>query len=138
MENLVKSLKFIPRLWAALSYLALLGLSLILFFGRNMKEIRIESLVDMIPDFYKHVSNFSLTLIIFVTIGYIGLMIGLKLKHITILGIIFGIINLIFEFFISILNTPDKTDAVYGMISVILGLIFLYAIKKRGLNKNEL
>ena len=72
------------------------------------------------------------------TIGYIGLMVGLKLKHITILGIIFGIINLIFEFFISILNTPDKTDAVYGMISVIFGLIFLYAIKKRGLNKNEL
>ena len=138
MENLIKSLKYVPKIWAALSYLALLVLSAILFFGRSIQEIRIESFVDIIPGFYKHVSNLSLTLIIFVTIGYIGLMMGLKLKSLIIFGIFFGIINLIFEFFISILNTPDKTDAVYGIIGVILGLILLYAIKKRGLKKNEL
>lgn len=138
MENIIRSLKFVPKIWAALSYLALLGLSLLLFFGRSIRGIRIELLVDVFPDFYKHVSNFSLTLIVFVTIGYIGILVGLQLKHIVIIGIIFGIVNLIFEFFITILNTPDKSDAVYGLISVILGLIFLYAMKNRGLKRNEL
>lgn len=63
---------------------------------------------------------------------------GLKFKHITIIGIIFGIINLIYEFFISTLNTPDKMDAIFGVIGVILGLTFLYAMKRKGLKKNEL
>ncbi|RPD93058.1 hypothetical protein EGM88_14005 [Aureibaculum marinum] len=138
MKNFIKSLKHLPKIWAALSYSALLVFSLFLFFGRSIPEIRIASLLKVFPDFYKHVSNFSLTLIVFVSIGYIGLMVGLKLKHITIIGIVFGIINMIFEFFISILNTPDKTDAVYGVSSVILGLLFLYTVKKSGLQKNKL
>ncbi len=92
----------------------------------------------MIPGFYDHISNFSLTLIILVTIGYIGLMVGLTLKHIAITGVVFGIVNVVFEFFISTLNTPDETDAIYGIIGVIIGLVPLYAMKKRGLKKNEL
>lgn len=138
MENFIKSLNFVPKIWAALSYIAIMGFSLFLFFGRSIQEIRIELLTDMIPGFYKHVSNFSLTLMIFVTLGYIGLLVGLKLKHLTVIGIIIGITNWVFEFFIPILNTPDKTDAVYGIFGVILGLLFLYAMNISGLKKNEL
>ncbi len=138
MENLIKSLKYLPKLWAALGYLGLLIMSLFLFFGRTIQAIRIKLLLNTIPDFYNHVSNFSLTLLIFITIGYIGLMLGMKLKHLMITGFVFGLINLIFEFFISFLNTPDKTDAVYGISGVIVGLLFLIAVKKRGLTANEL
>ncbi|MBN7816968.1 hypothetical protein [Algoriphagus pacificus] len=136
MENFIKSLKYVPKIWSALCYLAILGFSLLLFFGRNFKGIRIGALVNMMPGFYYHISNFSLTLMIFATVGYVGLMVGLKLKHIIFIGIVFGIVNLIFELFISILNTPDKTDAFFGMIGVFLGLIFLSAMKKKGLKKN--
>lgn len=138
MENLIKSFKYVPRIWAALAYIVLLGLSLFLFFGRNIDGIRIESLTDMFPDFYSHISNFSLTLIIFVTMGYMGLLFGIRLKQIIIIGIILVIINLIFEFFITVLNTPDKIDAIYGFIAVFLGLVFLFAMKKKGLRQNEL
>ncbi|GHC59111.1 hypothetical protein [Ulvibacter litoralis] len=138
MEKKLKSLKYLPKIWAAIGYLTILIFSFVLFFGRNIQTIRIEFLFVNLPGFYTHVSNFSLSLIIFVTIGYIGLMMGSTLKHLTMIGVIIGLINLVIEFFISILNTADKIDAVYGVFGVFLGLIFLFSIQKWGLNKNEL
>ncbi len=90
------------------------------------------------PDFYSHISNFSLSFIIYITIGYIGIMLGLTLKHITIIGIVIILLNLIIEFLIPFLNTPDKFDAIFGTIGVLLGFTFLFLIKTYGLKKNEL
>jgi hypothetical protein len=85
--NEIKSLKYIPKIWTALSYLLLLLFSLMLFFGRNFEIIRIAPLVDVFPDFYNHISNFSLSLIIYIPIGYVGLMADLTLRHIIVIGL---------------------------------------------------
>ena len=63
---------------------------------------------------------------------------GLTTKHIMIFGIFIILLNLVFELFISILNTPDKIDAIYGIVGVSFGFIFLYMVKKNGLKTNEL
>ena len=136
--ELIKSLKHIPKVWIALSYLVLLLLSLTLFFGRTIESIRVTVLLHTLSDFYDHVSNFSLSFAIFITIGYVGLMTGLTLRHIISIGALIIVLNLIIECLISFLNTRDIMDAIYGISGVILGFFFLFITKKYGLKKNEL
>ncbi|WP_149304492.1 hypothetical protein [Pareuzebyella sediminis] len=138
VDKLFKSLTYVPKIWTALSYPLLVLVSLILFFGRNVEPIRIGSFLEVMPDFYSHISNFSLSFILYISIGYVGIMFGLTVKNITIIGIGIVSVNLIIEFLLPFLNTPDTSDALFGTIGVILGFAFLFLSKNYGLKKNEL
>ena len=138
LDKIIKSLKYVPKIWTAISYPLLLLISLMLFFGRNFENIRIGSLLKLMPDFYNHISNFSLCFIIYITIGYVGVMLGVTFKHIILIGIFILFLNLIIELILPFLNTPDKTDSVFGIMGVFLGFAFLCLIKSYGLKKNKL
>lgn len=137
-EKTIKSLKYIPKIWTALCFPILILIALVLFFGRNINGLKIDCLLKAVPDFYNHVSNFSLSFIIYITIGYVGLMSGLTIRKLVLIGVLIVLLNLIIESFISVLNNPDSTDANYGILGVLLGLIFLTTAKKYGLKKNDL
>ncbi|PVX49406.1 hypothetical protein C7377_1823 [Balneicella halophila] len=137
LDKIIKSLKFFPKIWTALSFLLLLLINLTLFFGRNFENIRIGSLLKIMPDFYNHISNFSLCFIIYITIGYVGVMFGMTFKHLILIGAFILFLTLIIELLIPFLNTPDKTDAVFGILGVFLGFGFLYVIKNYGLKKTN-
>lgn len=138
LDNFIKSLKYTPKVWTALSYPFLLLLSLILFFGRNDESLRISWILKLFPDFYSHISNFSILFFIYISIGYIGLWFNPKLNWIIFVGIFLFFINLIVELLIPILNTPDIIDAVYGVFGVLLGFAYLCIIKNYGFNLNKL
>lgn len=138
LDKILKSLKYVPKIWTALSYPLLLLISLTLLFGRNYENIRIGSLLKLIPDFYNHISNFSLCFIIYITIGYVGIMFGMTFKNIILIGTFILFLSLIIELLIPLLNTPDKTDAAFGILGVLVGFAFLSAIKNYGLKKNKL
>lgn len=138
LAKLIKSLKSLPKIGSSISYFLLLIVSMLLFFGKKFPSLEIKPLLNILPDFYNHISNFTLSLLIYITVGYVGLMAGMKTKHLIIIGILFVLLNLIIELFISILNTPDTIDAVYGIVGTILGLIFLLIAKKYGFVKNEM
>jgi hypothetical protein len=138
LDQAIKSLKYIPKIWTALGYLLLLLFSLMLFFGRNFEIIRIAALVDVFPDFYNHISNFSLSLIIYITIGYVGLMADLTLIPIIVIGLTILLLNLVTEFLISFLNTPDIIDAIYGIAGVVLGFVFLFLANRYGYKTNDI
>lgn len=137
-EKVIKSLKYVPKIWTALSFPILILIALTLFFGRNINSLKINYLLNAVPEFYNHISNFSISFIIYITIGYVGLMSGLTTKKLVLIGALIVLLNLIVEFYISILNIPDSTDASFGILGVLLGLIFLATAKKYGLKKNEL
>lgn len=138
LDKIIKSLKYVPKIWTALSYPLLLLISLMLFFGRNFENIRIGSLLKLMPDFYNHISNFSLCFIIYITIGYVGVMLGMTFKLIIFIGIFILFLSLIIELLFPFLNTPDKTDAIFGILGVFLGFAFLCVVKSYGLKKNKL
>lgn len=138
LDNFVKSLKYTPKIWTALSYPFLLLLSLILFFGRNYESLRISWILNLFQDFYSHISNFSISFFIYITIGYVGLWFNLTLKWIVLTGIFLLFTNLIVELLIPILNTPDIIDAVYGSFGILLGFTYLCIIKGYGFNLNKL
>lgn len=135
MQKLLENIKYAPKFITALGYLFLLIMALVLFFGRSFEVIRINTLLIVLPDFYNHISNFSISFLIYITVGYVGLMFGISTKQLIVIGLLILIVNLIFEFLIPILNTPDKTDAIYGIFGVLFALIFLSFAKKFGFNR---
>lgn len=137
-DNFIKSLKYTAKIWTALSFPLLLAVALILFFGRNFEWLRIPWILNLFPDFYSHISNFSILFTIYITMGYVGLWFGIKLKSIAVIGLVLLSVNFIIEFLVTFLNTPDMVDAVYGLFGVMVGFVYLYFIKRYGFNVNKL
>jgi len=137
MEKIIERLKYLPKIGLAITYPILLIIALMLFFGRNLENWRLDFLLNAMPDFYDHVSNFSISFLIYITIGYTGLIVGIKLRALIIIGVFIVLVNFMVEFFMTFLNTPDLMDALYGIFGVVFGLIFIYAAKKYGLKINE-
>ena len=65
-------------------------------------------------------------------VGYLMLSMGSKYRYVIIFRILIVVCNLIYETMLPILNTIDIIDALYGIIAVILGLIYLFFIDKYG------
>lgn len=116
-------------------YLLLLGMVLILFMGRTKASLRSEWLVSVFPEFYQHISNFSISYMLFSIIGYSWLILGVKINKIMIVGIFIALANFIYELFLPFINTKDIIDAYFGVAGVILGCLFLYPASKYGLKE---
>ena len=134
----IKSIKHVPKHLTSLSFFLLLGIVFILFWGRKTEAFRFDFLQQQMPDFYQHISNFSLSYLLYSGIGYFWLMMGVKFKFLIYFGIALLLANLIYELFISILNTPDITDAYFGFAGIFLGFLFLYSVYRFGLKPNPL
>jgi hypothetical protein len=125
--------KYVPKLWAAITYLLLVLGALFLFMGRTVKAIKIDGLRSTFHDFYFHVSNFSISILVYLTMGYVWLLMGLRIRAVVLAGIVIIVINFIYELFIPILNTPDIIDAYYGLAGVVLSFLFLFFTYRYGL-----
>lgn len=133
---MIKNFKFLPKVSAALSHLILLLAVVILFFGRTKPFLRIDVLLKVFPDFYQHVSNFSISFLILAGVGFMWVMLALSFKYITLLTLLILLSNFIYELWIPVLNTPDIIDAYYGMAGSLLAFIWLLLIKSFGLKAN--
>ena len=65
-------------------------------------------------------------------VGYLMLSMESKYRYVIIFGILIVVCNLIYEILLPILNTIDIIDALYGIIAVVLSLIYLFFIDKYG------
>ncbi|MEO8824173.1 MAG: hypothetical protein ABI366_11440 [Ginsengibacter sp.] len=135
-KSALKRLKYLPKMGTAFIFLILLVAAYLLFAGRKSDALQSGWILMHLPDFYIHVSNFTLSYILYASIGYVWLLIGIDLKKIIILGIIIIAINFIFELWIPVLNTRDVVDAYYGCVGTAFGFFFLFITKKLGLRPN--
>ncbi len=79
-----------------------------------------------------HITNFTISLILCTLIGYLLLCYRKKYSTIIIIGLILISTNLIYETILPFINTIDLIDAVYGILGVIISLIYLLFIDKKG------
>jgi len=86
-----------------------------------------------VPDFYSHVSNLSISYMLYTGVGYLWLALGVPMRAIAWLGLALAAANLVYETLIPILNTPDPVDALYGLAGIVLGASLLIAIDRYGL-----
>ncbi|MGG5371277.1 hypothetical protein IGI67_002946 [Enterococcus sp. AZ196] len=80
-----------------------------------------------------HISNFSLSLMSYLGIGFMWLMEGVKFRSIVFLGIVYVIGNLLCETLMTFLNTPDIVDAYFGFLGTLIAFIYLLITKRFGL-----
>lgn len=132
----IKSIKHVPKHLTSLSFFLLLGIVFILFWGRKTEAFRFDFLQQQMPDFYQHISNFSLSYLLYAGIGYFWLMMGVKFKSIIVFGIAMLLANLVYELYLPILNTPDIVDVYFGFAGTLLGFVFLFFVYRFGLKIN--
>lgn len=128
--------KRVPRVWAAIAFIVLLALVFLLFLGRRVQVLRPGFIVEVSPDFYTHVSNFAISYLLYVAIGYQWLMTGAGMKPIAWLGLAILLGNFVYESFIPFINTPDPMDAIYGLVGTVLAFLVLWLIDRKGLIAN--
>lgn len=90
--------------------------------------------VRLLPDFLlDHITNFALCMLLLLIFGITVLSFGGKLRSITAAALIMSVLNIVYECFLPILNTPDIPDAVFGVIGVAVAYVFLTMLRKNGL-----
>ncbi len=123
--------KLKPKLFTTISFLTLFLFGFILTVIRWINVFN-ENILVVNETINSHITNFNLSLMSCVLIGYLLLVVGKKYISNIIVGILLVSVNYIYEAFLPILNTTDIVDAVYGFIGVLISLIYLYFISKYG------
>ncbi len=105
------------------------------FFGTICLFIKISRynlFTAIYPDFYLHISNFSISLIIGL-LGYFWLLMGVKFTYTLGLTIFLLIANLLSETVLGVMNTPDPLDMFFGFVGTLIAAVLLWVISKFGL-----
>ena len=90
--------------------------------------------VRLLPGFLlDHITNFALCMLLLLIFGMTVLSSGGKLRSITAAALVMSVLNIVYECFIPILNTPDILDAMFGVIGVAIAYVFLIMLRKNGL-----
>ena len=126
-------LAFLPKLWASLLYLLFVFTALFLYLS---KYLDISFFTSRYADFYLHISNFSISLIIGL-LGYFWLLVGAPFKVVTLLTLLLLIANLLSETVFGFMNTPDRIDLLFGIAGTLVAYFTLAMIKRHGLVKNQ-
>lgn len=129
----LRNFRRVPKPWAALLHIAVLGGSLALFLGRKPGFFRSEFILTHVSDFYLHVSNASISCLLYAGVGYFWLMLGVSMKRVALAGLAVIVGNFVYELFLPILNTRDIIDAWYGVAGVVCGFVVLWVIDRRGM-----
>lgn len=113
-------------------YLCLIVFDVFLILCRWLEHIVLN--VRLLPDFLlDHITNFALCMLLLLIFGITVLSFGGKFRGITAVALVTSVLNIGYECFIPIRNTPDILDAVFGVIGVAVAYIFLILLRKNGL-----
>ncbi len=132
----LKNLKYTPKIFAAVSFIILLVIFAIVFWGRTNGMLRPNFILQLLPDFYQHVSNMSISYVLYAAVGYMWLLLGVHFRYIIMAGIAFLSANIIYELWSPVLNTRDVIDAYYGIAGTFIAFVFLLLTKHLGLTEN--
>ncbi len=110
-----------------LSYYTMLAVLLALMFSR--KSAFWYNLPPALHTWGSHVSNLSISCMLYLTIGLIWTLQGVPPKVLAWLGVVLIAANFIVELFIPIVNTRDVVDALFGAAGVLLGGLCLYCLR---------
>ena len=113
-------------------YLCLIVFDAFLMLCRWLEHIvpNVRLLSDFLLD---HITNFALCMLLLLIFGITVLSFCGKLRSITAAALVMSVINIGYECFIPIRNTPDILDAVFSVIGVAIAYVFLILLRKNGL-----
>ena len=117
-------------------YLSLVCFCLILIIIRWINSSN-SDIVFINNTITSHISNFSLSILFYLFYGYIIILFDVKFRYVIVLGMGLILGNFVYELFLSVINTKDIVDAMYGLAGCLLSFVYLALLKKYGLILNE-
>ena len=126
------SVQNVPKLATSISLLVLTAFALSLYLCRKSDVFPYAFLRTLVPEYPSHISNLSISYILYTTAGFVWIQQGVPFKFVRFLGIAILLANLIYEIWIPFINTPDIIDAAYGAVGTALGYLFLAMMRKYG------
>ena len=130
-------MRFSPALWAALLHLLLFAGVFVLFLGRKPGMFRSQAIIDLVPGFYTHVFNFSLSYLLLAGVGFLWVMMGIALRHVAWAALALVVANVAYEWLLPLLNTRDPVDAAYGIAGTLCAFAWLWILIRFGLRPNR-
>lgn len=130
-------MRFVPTWGTTALFFVLFGIAVLLFQGRKHEWARFGFILDMMPEFYSHISNYTISYLLYAGVAYFWLMMGTPFRYVIIFGILLLAANFIYELYIPVLNTPDITDAYFGAAGTVVAFLFLSYVRYFGLKKAE-
>lgn len=127
MENKLK-----PKKITKIVYNCLILIVAILAIIRWISTFNTEIIV-INAEINSHISNFALSFVFYLGVGYTWILQKMTFKKIVILGLFIIIANIICETVMGFMNTTDIIDAVYGIVGTLLGFCYLFVVNKYGL-----
>ena len=131
-----KKAKYTPKKLTVVAYMALIAIGVLLEIGR-WHSVSNESFVLITEEIDSHLSNFTISFMLYLGMGYPWILLGAKVRSIAILGLFIGVANFMCETLMAFMNTIDVVDAIYGIIGTMLGFVFLLIVIEYGLQKNK-
>ena len=119
-----RSFLYKPKVWSSVLYLLTIAVALTLHLGKKSVLLHAGISVERNHEISLHISNFSISYILCLVVGYMWLLYGAALNRVLMFTAAVIVINYIYELFLPLLNTPDITDAYYGVAgSILAGII---------------
>lgn len=126
--------KFKAKKPALIGYILLLAIGLFLTAVRWYSGIN-HGFVFINNQINSHISNFALSFLFYLVIGYLWLLMGTNLRVLTAMGAGLIVANIVCETMMTFLNTSDLIDAIYGISGVLVVYAYLAITKKIGLEE---
>lgn len=117
------------RPWALLAYLGLVVLAAVLGLGAYWPELRLSALAEVYP----HASNLALSLVLVLVYGVVRLPYGAGPGELVAVTLLVVAANYGYELLLPLWNTRDVTDAHHGAVGAVGALVYLEAVRRRGL-----
>ncbi|HYH75266.1 MAG TPA: hypothetical protein VD735_04885 [Candidatus Saccharimonadales bacterium] len=80
-----------------------------------------------------HLSNFALTTLYLFATGAIHMLVGVSWPYLLANAALLLVLNIVVELFVTVLNVPDMTDALYGIAGVAVSLGLLVFMHRFGI-----
>jgi hypothetical protein len=128
--------KYKAKTWANVTYCILILAAMGLMIGRWISGLN-PAFILLSAEIQMHVSNFALSLIGMLLLGYMGILYGAKVRYLALCGAGILLANVLCETLMTFLNWPDLIDALYGAAGVLVALAYVLLVKKYGLYEGE-
>ena len=125
--------KFLPKLWTSILYLVVIAIGSFMYLS---KYWNVTIFTSIYPDFYLHISNFSISLILGL-IPYFWLLMGIKFNYVVIFSLLLLVANALCETVLGFINTPDLIDMCFGFVGTGISFLTLLIIYTFGLLPNK-
>ena len=124
--------KLKPKKVTKIVYNFLILFAAILAFTRWMSVFN-NDIIVINAEINSHISNFALSLVFYLGVGFTGILQKKTFHKIILLGVFIIVANILCETVMGFMNTTDILDAVYGIVGTLIGFCYFLVINKYGL-----